>query len=149
MFTRVLAVIILMAAFSATASVAQQWSAEQQEVWQTVEALWDAADCETWSAFFADDYRGWFSASLSPLTKQQTTASGCRYYAKEKTVLHTVHPLAIDVRDDIAIVFYSYSYVSEKKSDGSERQERGKWTEVYQKRDGSWLLIADAGWLIP
>ena len=39
MYTRVLAVITVVAAFSATAAVAQEWSAEQQEVWDTIETL--------------------------------------------------------------------------------------------------------------
>ena len=143
-----LAVMTLMAAFSASAT-AQQWSAEQQEVWKTVEALWDASDCQTWIKFFGEDYRGWVSPNPAPMTKDEITPGGCRWYDVNDYPLHKVHPLAIDVRDDVAVVFYSYQFLSVKKVDKSEHFERGNVTEVYQKRDGGWILIAGAGWPLP
>ena len=59
-------------------------------------------------------------------------------------ILYHLYPFAIDLHGDIAIVFYSYQQVIEQK-DGSDKDDQGKWTDVYQKIDGKWLLIADTG----
>ena len=52
--------------------------------------------------------------------------------------------IAIDVRDDIAIVFYTYEGIY-AQSDGTDRAEKGRWTDIYQNVGGRWLLVADCG----
>jgi ketosteroid isomerase-like protein len=61
-----------------------------------------------------------------------------------KRIFHDVHPLAIDIHGDVAIVFYSFNTETEHP-DGSRTTATGKWTDIFRKQGDRWLLIADAG----
>ena len=137
---------VVVALLSAPAPVpAQQWSTQQQEVWAAVEALWDTSnDVDAWYDLIADDYRGWSISSAAPSTKAATRPFSERWAARNETVALHLFPLAIDVRDDIAVVFYTYEGVY-AQSDGTDRPEKGRWTDIYQNVGGRWLLVADCG----
>jgi ketosteroid isomerase-like protein len=143
----VLFAVIILIAFNAAPLVAQEWSPEQQEVWTFVKDFWQKfadKDFEGWIADFADDYRGWNVGNLAPHTKKERLPWWRRFIEKETVVALQLFPLAIDMHGDIAIVFYTYEQVLEKK-DGTELNEKGKWMDVYRKRQGRWQLIADSG----
>ena len=61
-----------------------------------------------------------------------------------KVIVQEVTPVAIDIHDDIAIVFSSYQSIVANK-EGTETEEQGKWTEIYKKTDGKWLIISETG----
>jgi ketosteroid isomerase-like protein len=133
--------------FSSTQLFGQEWSAEQKEVWATVENLsqaWADGDYNKIQGFIAEDYRGWGENSPAPFTKKEDQPWAERWLLKNKIVLFSLYPFAIDIHGDIAIVFYSFKNVLEQK-DGSEQEWQGKWTDIYRKIDGKWLLIADTG----
>ena len=61
-----------------------------------------------------------------------------------RRVFYRIHPLAIDLHGDVAIVFYSFVADTELPN-GSRSTSTGRWTDVFRKEGGRWLLIADAG----
>ena len=123
----------------------EAWSPAQQEVWATVQELWrvsSAGDLDSWFALVSDDFRGWSNADPAPFTKDVA-----RYRASLrvwKRIFYDVHPLAIDIHGDVAIVFYSFVTESEYP-DGSRTTATGKWTDIFRKQGDRWLLIADSG----
>ncbi len=139
--------IVLVFALPALAH-AQEWTPEQNEVWATVEGLWKAMaaeDMDEWYAYIDEDYRGWDGASLL-LTKADTRKWNEHIASTSSVVLYTVKPAAIDIHGDVAIAFYNYQLLS-ADNDGKETLEIGRWADVYKKKDGRWLLIADM-WLL-
>ena len=125
----------------------QEWSEGQKEVWAVVDNLWQAwadGDINKIQSIVADDYRGWSENTHATMTKKENKPWVERWLQKNNVVLYHLYPFAIDIHGDVAIVFYSYQQVIEQK-DGSDKDDQGKWTDVYRKIDGKWLLIADAG----
>jgi ketosteroid isomerase-like protein len=128
-----------------TSTPGEAWSQDQEQVWSTVQELWrvsSAGDLDAWFALVSDDFRGWSNADPAPVTKEVA-----RHRASLRTwrrLFYHVHPLAIDIHGDVAIVFYSFNTESEYP-DGSRSTATGKWTDIFRKEGGRWLLIADSG----
>lgn len=121
------------------------WSPAQKEVWAGVEELWrvsSAGDLESWFALVSDDFRGWSNADPAPFGKEVARhRASLRVW---KRIFYHVHPLAIDIHGDVAIVFYSFVTESEYP-DGSRASATGKWTDIFRRQGDRWLLIADSG----
>ena len=126
---------------------AQEWSPEQAQVWAAVQDLWEfysTRDLDPWYDAISEEYRGWTWESPAPMTKAQSRRFGEVSVDMGRAVVYHIHPLAIDIHGDVAIVFYTYEMILED-ADGVMTPETGKWTDVYRRVDGRWLLIADAG----
>ena len=122
----------------------QEWSEEQKEVWAQVEGRWQAwveGDFNKGYSFVSNDYRGWNENSYAPYTVEEDKPWVEHWLQKTKVVLINLHPFAIDIHGDVAIVFYSNQNVEEQK-DGSNKDYQVKWTEIHRKIDGKWLLIS-------
>lgn len=147
-FSALLAVGLLAGSGGSSAQVSNPgdtWSSAQQEVWATVEELWkvsSAGDLDSWFALVSEDFRGWSNADPAPVDKG--TARHRASLRVWKRLFYHVHPLAIDIHGDVAIVFYSFNTESEYP-DGSRTTASGKWTDIFRKQGGRWLLIADSG----
>ncbi len=143
----VLSALIMQITFNFAPLAAQEWSPEQKEVWKFVKDFWQKGtdkDLEGWYALIADDYRGWSVGDLAPSTKKDARPQISRFIDTRTVVLLHLFPLAIDIHGDIAIVFYTYEQTLEK-TDGTEINQKGKWMDVYRKRQGQWQLLADSG----
>jgi len=124
---------------------AQQWSAEQQDVWAGVEKYWDVDNAQTFLTYFDDSYMGWSNQSLVPQSKANT-AKWIENDMKNNTpILHTLTPLTIWIKGDFAYVHYSYSQLSKDNKTGKETPSSGIWTDILMKKDGKWVLIGDHG----
>ena len=134
-----------------TTSFAQSWSKEQTEVWGAVETAWKTmGDVDAFRTLIDDNYRGWTIGDLAPFTKQETISWLEWNTKKYKVEFYKIHPLAIDVYDDIAIVFYSFqTLVVKVDGTGDGISSSGRWMDIYRKNDARWLLIADYGGKIP
>ena len=138
---------VLIAAFFTPIAHAQEWSAEQQEVWSHVETYWDMfakEDLEGFLGYLHDDFRGWTKGA--PLTRdkaymQKNLPLG---FAGSETVLVDIRPVAIQVHEDVAIVHYYYerTYVD---AAGAQAQDTGRWTDVLVAQGDRWVMIADHG----
>lgn len=129
----------------AQVAASQEWSPEQEEVLSTLQDLWrysSAGDIESWYALVSEDYRGWSVADPMPFDKEASRRRNSQRVWRR--VFYRIHPLAIDLHGDVAIVFYSFVADTELP-DGSRSTSTGRWTDVFRKEGGRWLLIADAG----
>ena len=141
----ILGVIILIA--STENNFAQQWSAEQLEVWKAVELTWDLGeknDADGFLSNFDESYLGWsyhydFPADFERLNKSN------RYFFNNNTVLLSmVSPSKIWVKDDFAFVHYYYT-LTYKDLENNVAQESGRWTDILMKKGNRWLVIGDHG----
>ena len=125
---------------------AQQWSAEQKEVWKSVEA-YNELSANRDAAFinyFDDSYRGWEYGSDMPETKESVKKFIANRDPNVKNLVYTITPTAIWVNGNFAYVHYYYTMLSENK-DGKRDWEKGKWTDILMKKDGKWIMVGDHG----
>ena len=137
-------IVLCITLLSSTQLLAQEWTDEQKEVWAAVEDGWDNGWTKGDDSNIAETYRGWRENWHAPLTKKDNKLWNDRWLQKNKAILWHLSPVAIDIHGDVAILFYSYQLLFEQK-DGSDMKETGKWTDIYRKIDGKWLLISDTG----
>ena len=141
LFTILFVVIIL-----AGNMFAQEWSAEQKDVWAGVEKYWEINQSNPMDFlnYFDASYLGWNYDNEAPSTKSDVTKSFGYWTKKGKEQYHILKPSRIWVKGDFAFVHYYYTTVSEN-SNGKTNTERGRWTDILMKKDGKWMLIGDHG----
>jgi ketosteroid isomerase-like protein len=125
---------------------AQQWSAEQKEVWKSVEAYNDlsAARDEGFLNYFDDSYRGWEYDTDAPESKESVKKFITNRDPNTKNLFYTLVPATIWVNGNFAYVHYYYTSVSQDK-DGKRQLEKGRWTDILMKKDGKWIMVGDHG----
>jgi len=140
-FTILFGVIILAGNISA-----QEWTAEQKEVWAGVEKYWQVNQDNPleFLNYFDESYFGWNYESESPSTKSDVTKAYSYWTNKGKEQYHTLTPARIWVSGDFAYVHYYYTTVREN-SEGKSNTERGRWTDILMKKNGTWMLVGDHG----
>lgn len=146
--TKIILIILCITLLSSTQLLGQEWSAEQKDVWTTVEnwwQVWSEGNIDKINGLVAQDFRGWREDSKVTYTKKSVQPWWEDWLQKFKAPnIYLLHPFAIDIHGDIAIVFYSFT-ARNKLKDGSEINETGKWTDVYRKINGKWLIISETG----
>lgn len=127
-------------------SLAQQWTAEQKDVWAGVEKYWEVnqSDPLQFLNYFDDSYLGWSYENEAPLTKKDVVNTFRYWIKKGKEQYHLLTPARIWVNGNFAYVHYYYTQVNED-NDGKPRTERGRWTDILMKKDGKWMLVGDHG----
>ncbi len=128
-------------------ATAQEWSAQQKEVWKNVETYWNLdlkQDLDGFMSYFHKDYSGWSRRSDFPGNKEMVKKWISESYKNSKTIITDLSPLAISIFDDIAIVHYYYSQLTENKA-GKRTNEKGRWTDILIKQGDKWVLIGDQG----
>ena len=141
-----LALLVFVVCLASPAS-AQEWSAEQQEVWQNVQAYWDLSakeDLEGFMSYHHDDFLGWDWGHLFPTNKADRRAGHVRSFETADNVLYTLKPIGIKVHGDVAIVHYFFSYTN-VDAKGEEQSAAGHWTDILMKQGDKWVMIGDAG----
>lgn len=125
---------------------AQQWTAEQQEVWKTINAQWQAdKDGKNWvDEFVHPECFGWNNSTPMPSNKTNTTRWFKAYQSISKTLEYQITPAAIIVKDNFAIAHYYYVLLNESYDKKIER-EIGRWTDILIKEGDKWLFIAWQG----
>jgi ketosteroid isomerase-like protein len=127
---------------------AQEWSAEQKDVWAGVEKYWEASESGNASAFmqyFDDSYNGWDYQSPVPMSKANTTKWVDYGTSAYTNVVYSITPLKIWVKGDFAYVDYVYAELDKNKETGKIENNSGNWTDILMKEDGVWKLIGDHG----
>jgi ketosteroid isomerase-like protein len=130
---------------------AQEWSAQQKEIWKNVEAYWalDAAgDTPGFLAYFHADYRGWGYDSAIPGSKERAKKFLTHMHKASKTLVYDVQPLSVSVQGNVAFAHYVYTRLY-KDSEGKEKREAGRWTDILLKDGNKWVLIGDHGGEFP
>lgn len=125
---------------------AQQWSAEQKDVWAGVEKYWEVnqANPLDFLQYFDESYLGWGYDNEAPSTKSDAQKSFSYWLKKGKEQYHILTPAKIWVNGNFAFVHYYYTQVMES-NDGRPITERGRWTDILMKKNGKWMLVGDHG----
>ena len=124
----------------------QQWSAEQKDVWAGVEKYWEINNNDPIAdiKYFDDSYLGWSYENEAPGTRDGVVKYKKYFSTKVKPQFNILTPARIWVNGDFAYVHYYYTQVSEDK-DGKSNTEKGRWTDILMKKNGTWMLVGDHG----
>lgn len=124
---------------------AQEWTTEQQEVWEFEQACWQAQELETLIPCFHDDFLGWGVNSTVPTSKADRRPFFARSFETEEMVFLHLKPLAINVHGDMAIVLYLATYTTKNRATGEETTVTDRWTDICLRDGDRWSWIADHG----
>ena len=119
---------------------AQEWSADQMEVWAfqlSCFEKWQTHDIPGHLACLHDDYKGWGDADPAPLGKSE---AWLRHYHEVNDIsLLDLRPLDIIVKGNMAVVHYLGAQVET----GDTEAAWFRCTDVLVKENGAWSWIAD------
>lgn len=125
---------------------AQQWSAEQKEVWKAANGWWDNAKAQNLKALIDmthKDYKGWGFDDNFPSGKSDLIYWVNNVLPKRR-ILHTsLKPLEILVNGNTAVLHYYYTQTAMMEE--KEKNISGRWTDIWVKQGGKWMLYADSG----
>ena len=126
---------------------AQTWSAEQQEVWQNVQALFEfgnKSDVEGFMSYFHKDFHGWISGQPVLTNKADRRLIVENNMGRWEVVWRILKPVGIKIHGDVAIVHY-YHILTVRYADGEVQTRQERWTDILMKQGDRWVLIGDAG----
>ena len=124
---------------------AQKWTAEQMEVWDALEACWNATTIEPAMACIHEDYVSFQKAEGVPQNRTDLWAGLARYIETEEQVWVYRKPLSIDVRGDVAILLYVVDWANRNRATGVETTGTDNWTEVFVRDGSTWKALTDHG----
>jgi len=137
-------IVMLAAATFAAPVSAQEWNAEQAEVWTYVAGQWDAnIEGSTWHTALDPNGYGWNTDYPVPTSREQM-ASRTAVFGEEGEILHyRLDPIKISVNGDTAIAFY-YANIVENNHKGERQTSVERCADTLVKRDDKWHFL---GWL--
>lgn len=130
--------------FVLTVAQAQDAADESADVWEAVEAQWDAEEKgdKRWiERLLTEDFAGWGKNSPAPRSKASTQMWDRFTDQQGEMVAHELYPLSIIVRDDTAIAHYLYTSAYED-TDGEVEISNGRYTDILVRTDDGWKFIA-------
>ncbi len=134
--------------FTPILATAQQWSAEEQDVWTRIETCWavqvEQKDMEATLACVHDDFIGWGPDDPILRGKKLIATLGAYFTEKNDIPTYELRPLAIRVSGDMAFAHYLATTV-ERQPDGTDNVVRVRWTDIMLKENGQWYWIGDHG----
>jgi hypothetical protein len=145
---RVPVVLVVLLCAARPELTAQQWTPEQQGLVDHITQCWDAwvkaLGDETPEKFFAacpTDPRGhwWWTAEGAPAPLVTTDQRNWHVIRRVDDDWVSLRPIYVDLFGDVGIV-HLYGYWRARTADGTVTTE-AKRTEVFQRRDGRWVLI--------
>ncbi len=122
--------------------LAQTWSADQQAVLAVVEETWTENDATWVTRLTHPEMLGW--GNTNPVPRDQTTTRRWSDHGLENStgLLHSLAPVGIVIRGDVAIVHY-YASVSAEDREGKRETTTSRCTDTLTRDSGSWLYL---GW---
>ena len=120
--------------------LAQDWTAEQKEVWEAIQANWEAiknGDVKAALAGRHDKMLDWFSKNPDPFKKELIQSQYKFWISRFKPTFVKLEPLAINIVKNVANVFYLFKWESANK----EISDRGRILTTFVKQDNKWLAI--------
>ena len=128
-------------------AIAQEWTAEQLEVWRNVQTYSDLAakgDVEGFVQYFHPEFSGWPVGSPVPQTQEERIDAVRHFMPQGRSLWTQLKPLAIKVHGDFAFVHYYY-YSQLQQGDDEPQMEMGRWTDILMKQGNRWVMIGDHG----
>lgn len=130
--------------FVVNASLAQDTSHDDADVWTVVEKVWNAeenGDREWPDQFLADDFSGWSKNNPVPRGKSSTKMWDRFSEQLGKMVAHELYPYNIVVSGDVAVAHYLYSSAFKSK-DGDIKMSNGRYTDILIRTENGWQFLA-------
>lgn len=117
----------------------------ERELWDTVVLLWEYARAKNMDAIrdlIHPEYTGWEAASSSPQGYREALES---VSSGMQIVEYNLIPKQVKVVDEcVGMAHYVYE-VQLLRADDSLMRIKGRWSEVYMKKDGRWVMISAQG----
>ena len=149
MFTRMVATataVLLLCTIAGTAS-AEEWNAEQQEIWKFEQQQWKMSATKDMSwidTMVHQNMTFWETGAPMPRDKA-SLKHWSRFDADNGSTLEQeLFPISATITGNIAVVQYNYMIARENYK--KERETvTGHYTDVLVKDDGRWLFLTWAG----
>lgn len=124
---------------------AQQWSPEQQAVWQTIVKQWDLelAEDMAWKDMLHESFQSWTMDDLMPFDKETTTRFAEAEKGHFKILVQHIAPVGIIVVGDTAIAHY-YHTTMVAYDDGQRETHDGRFTDILVRTKDGWQFV---GWV--
>jgi ketosteroid isomerase-like protein len=123
---------------------AETWTAEQKEVWESVEAGWELivkGDIESLAEIAAEGFLEWWPNDPSPFGKEYMKGKYKRWFDGNKPVSYELKPVAINIIGDVANVFYFYKWNGDKMPATISGRQYSTWI----KQDNKWKFMGSMG----
>jgi hypothetical protein len=124
---------------------AEPLSPQQKELWERVEELWrllQRRDIAAIRAAIHPQYIGWEVSSLLPHDRDFALKAA---ETDPHIVDFRLFPMHVEVYDGlVGVALYTFE-ADVTAAKGKTEKVSGKWTEVYLKKDGVWLMISVSG----
>jgi len=138
--------LVIAGIFACTIAQAQmaQWSKAQVEVWGVVSASWvdEQKQNGKWPADYThENYASMGDTSLAPRMLKDSIRWSEFSSGNTSMLIYQITPMAIQMADDTAVVFYVAETVSEN-SDKKREQESRYIVETLVKDGGKWKFLA-------
>ena len=135
---------ILASAALTTPAMAQEWNAEQAEVWTHVSGAWeDNVEGSTWHTVLDPNGYGWNTDYPVPASRDQMASRTSVFGAEGEILFYQLDPVKISVNGDTAIAFY-FANIVENNHKGERETSVERCADTLVKRDGKWHFL---GWL--
>jgi hypothetical protein len=91
--------------------------------------------------YFHKDYSGWnYFSEMS--VKKSDVKKELNNLPKIEILSYNIEPVSIQIKNDIAIVHYTYS-AKYRDAIGDIKSKNGNYTDILMKEDENWLIIGD------
>jgi hypothetical protein len=138
---------VLMLCAVADAAAAQEWSAEQQEIWKVEQQQWkmSAARDMSWiDTMVHQNMKFWETGAPMPRDKA-SLKHWSRFDADNGSTLEQeLFPISATITGNVAVVQYNYMVARENYKKDRETVT-GHYTDVLVKEGGRWLFLTWAG----
>jgi len=127
-------------------ALAQEWSAEQREVWSfllTCNEHYVARDLDKILDCFHDDFSGWRYGDRVPRNKE-SIAKFLPINLEGESLATDLRPISIRVFGNFAIAHY-YLTEATRMPDGEVVRDKAIWTDIMLKEGNRWRWVADHG----
>ena len=141
---RILGVVFALVLLVPITAQGQEWSAEQLEVWQRVEASWVAESeggTSCYDEFVHPEFKGWSMIRPYPLDRE-TSRKWSRYGLEtSNTLIFSLHPMAIVIQGNTAVAFYFVSTGDEDEK-GERETTHSREVDTFVRENGEWMILS-------
>ena len=127
-----------------TSVICQEWSAEQQEVWELserMEKFWIERDLDGYMSCLHENFIGWYGEDPLPIDKKSLRNGESYNLSHQKIHIDKIKPVSITVTDNVAIVnFYK---TTRREDENGNRLTYRKVTRICIKENGKWLILGN------
>jgi hypothetical protein len=125
---------------------AQEWSAEQLEVWQVISEQWEleVAGDLSWIEMLHPSFQAWPVGMPHPFDKEGVRRLYVAEADESEILAYYLHPVAIIVTGGTAAVHYNYTVLTQYE-DGEKEMDVGRSSDVLIRTENGWQWISWVG----